>query len=89
MIRMRFVFYGDVQGVGFRWVSVRHARELCLTGWVRNCYDGSVEMEVQGPHSKVYQLLAMLRQDRFIHIERMQSTRLDLVEDETGFNARY
>ena len=34
---------GRVQGVGFRYFAERAARELGLYGYVRNCFDGSVE----------------------------------------------
>ncbi len=47
-IRKHIQFYGRVQGVGFRYHATYKARFLGLTGWVRNCYDGTVEMEVQG-----------------------------------------
>ena len=47
-IRKHIIFYGRVQGVGFRYYSVNKARQLGLTGWVKNLCDGSVEMEVQG-----------------------------------------
>ena len=40
--------YGRVQGVGFRYSARYCALELGLAGWVRNEWDGSVEMEVQG-----------------------------------------
>ena len=47
-IRKYMLVDGIVQGVGFRWY-VRHQAECChLTGWVKNRYDGKVEMEVQG-----------------------------------------
>jgi len=40
---------GRVQGIGFRYFVRRLAQEYNFTGWVRNCPDGSVEMEVQFP----------------------------------------
>ena len=47
-IHRPITFYGRVQGVGFRY-RARHAAELYgCTGWVRNEWDGSVTMEIQG-----------------------------------------
>ena len=48
MIRKRIVFHGWVQGVGFRYRARHAAEHLGATGWVRNEYDGSVTMEIQG-----------------------------------------
>lgn len=42
-IRVHAVVAGLVQGVGFRYFTVMTAGKLGLGGWVRNCYDGSVE----------------------------------------------
>jgi len=40
-----------VQGVFFRQSTIEKARELDITGWVRNCEDGSVELEAEGDES--------------------------------------
>lgn len=47
--RLECIVRGTVQGVGFRWFVVRHARRLQLTGWVANQPDGSVCVVAEGP----------------------------------------
>jgi acylphosphatase len=44
----RVRFEGSVQGIGFRAYAIQVARQLRLTGWVRNRADGSVETLVCG-----------------------------------------
>lgn len=50
--RYHLVFSGRVQAVGFRYRAVHAAGSLGLTGWVKNCWDGTVEMEAQGRKSE-------------------------------------
>ena len=46
------IFKGHVQGVGFR-ARIKHkAKELNITGWVKNCSDGSVEAVFDGSRAK-------------------------------------
>lgn len=52
---------GRVQGVAFRFYMERKARELGVTGWVRNCRDGSVEALVQGAPEAVEAMIAWAR----------------------------
>lgn len=72
IIRRHILFYGRVQGVGFRYTAYYSATELGLTGWVKNKWDGSVEMEVQGNPAQIDRLLAMLKGGRFISITDMK-----------------
>lgn len=52
---------GRVQGIGFRYHMLRVARELGITGWVRNCRDGSVEAMVAGAPDAVEKIIAWAR----------------------------
>jgi acylphosphatase len=52
----RLVVKGRVQGVGYRWWTVKAATELGLSGWVRNCRDGSVEILAIGDDDSIGQL---------------------------------
>lgn len=60
-VRMRIVTSGLVQGVGFRYATVREASRLGLVGWVRNRTDGSVEILAEGEPSRVEDLLSWCR----------------------------
>ncbi len=52
---------GLVQGVGYRWFANRHAVQLGLKGFVRNNYDGTVSVEVEGDRSLIEELLQQLK----------------------------
>lgn len=39
---------GYVQGVGFRWSTLRTAKNLGITGFVKNLPDGGVYIEAEG-----------------------------------------
>lgn len=86
-IREHLIFYGRVQGVGFRFRAMYLARSLNLTGWVRNEWDETVEMEVQGTPADICQMLSLLRQQNFLFISDIREKRIPL-EQETGFHIR-
>jgi len=66
--------YGRVQGVGFRYCLTREARQLGLSGWVRNRSDGSVEALASGSQEAVQQLLAWSRRGPSVAcVDRVES----------------
>ena len=80
-IRKHIIFYGRVQGVGFRYYAVQKANQLGLTGWVKNLYDGSVEMEVEGQEELLDQLIIFLQNRTYIWIERIDAKKIPLQQD--------
>ena len=87
MIRRHIVFYGWVQGVGFRY-RARHAAELYgCSGWVRNEWDGSVTMEIQGTEEQIDSVILAAERGSFVRIENMDSRSIPVVPDERGFRA--
>ena len=87
MIRRHIVFYGAVQGVGFRY-RARHAAGLYgCTGWVRNEWDGSVVMEIQGEERQIDRVILAIEAGGYVRIERMEVHTIPVIE-EGGFYAR-
>ena len=88
MIRKRIVFHGFVQGVGFRY-RARHAADLYgCTGWVRNEWDGSVTMEIQGEEEQIDQVILAIERGSFVRIENTEVKHIPVAEHEYGFHAR-
>ena len=50
---VRLVIEGRVQGVGYRYWTVKQAAQRGLDGWVRNLPDGTVEALISGPAGAV------------------------------------
>lgn len=57
----RWVVSGRVQGVGFRWFTIRLAQQLGVAGWVSNLPDGRVEVVAKGPSEALTRLEQALR----------------------------
>ena len=88
IIRQYMRISGQVQGVGFRYRAKYAANSLGITGWVRNDWDGSVEMEAQGTLEQINKLLTMIHQGTYVVIERIDRKNMPLEEQETGFWVR-
>ena len=86
LTRLRFLFTGRVQHVGFRYTACYFTRGLYVTGWVDNLPDGRVMMEVQGPPMQLEKLLSKLKA-RF-EIDRVAVEKLEVLPHERGFRVR-
>lgn len=87
-MRMRFIFQGRVQGVGFRATARHIAAGFAITGWVRNDPGGTVTLEAQGEPDEVERFLAELRRVMGRNISSEQSTPTLAAEGEQGFDIR-
>jgi acylphosphatase len=59
--RFRASVTGRVQGVGYRASAAHEGRRLGLHGWVRNRFDGTVEVEAQAEQAALDSFLVYLR----------------------------
>jgi len=57
---LQAIVYGHVQGVLFRAFVSTRARELGLTGYVRNLSEGTVEVNAEGERNKLEKLIGYL-----------------------------
>ena len=87
IVRKRIQFFGVVQGVGFRYRTKYAAQSVGATGWVRNEYDGSVTMEIQGTEEQIDQVILAAEKRSYVHIMDMKIKSLPIVDDEYGFRA--
>ena len=56
-VRAHLLISGRVQGVAFRYYAQDIAQSLEIKGWVRNCWNGKVEIVMEGEEEKVEQLI--------------------------------
>jgi acylphosphatase len=59
--RVRVLYSGTVQGVGFRWRVVESAGGRAMTGFVSNLRDGRVELVAEGERAELESFLAAVR----------------------------
>ncbi len=60
-VERSYRIHGRVQGVGFRWWTRSQALRFGVSGTVRNCPDGTVEVQVRGPIAAVEAMRRQLR----------------------------
>ena len=88
MIRKHMIFHGWVQGVGFRWRARQAADHYGCTGWVRNEWDGTVSMEIQGTEEAIDKVIMSIESGRYVQIENMDSRTIPVDPEEYGFRTR-
>ena len=77
-VRIHYIFHGTVQGVGFRYKACYSAKNRGVTGWVRNCSDGTADIAA---------VIRELDEHSWGNIERIESENIPL-EGGYGFEIR-
>ena len=80
-LRRHIIFYGAVQGVGFRYRAYHAANSLGVTGWVKNIWDGSVEMEAEGSEEAIDRMIMAIERGTFVRIENISAKTIPLQND--------
>ena len=87
--RLHALVMGRVQGVSFRYFVVEQATIFNVKGWVRNRWDGSVEVTAEGERQELEKLLLMLRQGPpMAVVEDVDFAWLEFTGEFMGFNVR-
>jgi len=81
---------GLVQGVGFRWFVEGAANKLELAGYVRNLFNGDVEVEAEGEKGLIEELIKILRVgSRSSHVTDVQVSWKDFEAKFDAFKIRF
>lgn len=87
--RAHIIVEGLVQGVGYRWYVGRKAEGLGLAGFVKNLYDGTVEVEAEGDRSLVEELIKDLKVGpRAAHVTNLRIEWMEPTHQEPHFQIR-
>ncbi|MEO0292972.1 MAG: acylphosphatase [candidate division WOR-3 bacterium] len=90
MQRLHIWVSGIVQGVGFRYFTIRQAREIGISGWVRNLPDGRVEIVAEGESWRLKEFLENIK----VGPSHATVTKVEVREEEykkefEGFEVRF
>ena len=89
MVRKHIVFYGWVQGVGFRFRARHAAERFSCTGWVRNDAEGTVTMEIQGTEDAIEKVILTIEESSYIRIENLDMKDIPVIPGERSFGYRW
>ena len=88
MKRKTIHFFGNVQGVGFRYTTRSVAGGFEVSGFVRNLRNGSVELVAEGNVAEIDRFLEALRNRMSGHIDREEIADAPATGEFAGFGIR-
>ncbi len=87
-VRVRLLYTGRVQGVGFRYTTSQVAAGHAVTGFVRNLPDGRVELVAEGEPAELDHLVAAVAERMAGHIDRVDRHSSPATGEFAGFAVR-
>lgn len=88
--RLNITIFGEVQGVFFRTNTQAMAKELGLTGWVRNETDGAVKILAEGDEEKLEKLIKYCQGGpKFAKVQRVEVKWEEGTGEFDGFEIKY
>lgn len=77
---------GLVQGVGFRYYTLRIAEQFGATGFVKNNFDGSVSAEIQIREDLMNRLIEEIKRGpSHSHVREFEKIEIDTIDNEGEF----
>ena len=90
MVRAHVFISGRVQGVCFRAYTQNQAASFKLTGWVKNCSDGSVEAVFEGSREAVEDMVSWCGQGPLgAFVDKVNVQWLEYIGEYDGFGVTY
>ena len=89
MIRVKCLFAGHVQGIGFRYTAQRISVRYEVAGYVKNLPDARVEVVAEGAEEAVRAFLAEIRQTMSGCISSCDKTCSDCQNEFSRFEVRF
>lgn len=89
-IRLAIRVRGRVQGVGYRYFALQTAKTFGVTGWVRNCDKGDVELEAQASTNAIQSFCEALKNGPEIgFVTELLSTEIPIIDAEQSFRIQH
>lgn len=87
--RRRVIYFGRVQGIGFRYTTASIARRFPVTGYVRNLPDRTVELVIDGIPDDLEAFQKEISATFSRNIEQINCEELALEGEFSSFGIRY
>ncbi len=89
MKRARFLFFGRVQGIGFRYTTSSIARRHEVVGYVHNLRDGSVELEIEGQEPAIRAFTDEIKRTVSGYIQNISESWSDATGEFSTFEVKF